>query len=139
MWQRFYAVACNTFVETIRQPIFGVILLVTAAALILNVSLASFTLATGTEDDRKLGLETLEGIRLIHERFPECGILLGLSNISFGLRPPTRAVINSVFLHEAIKRGLTVAIVHASKILPRNKAARTKARVSARIKQLQQG
>ncbi|MCH7572019.1 MAG: methionine synthase [Planctomycetes bacterium] len=81
----------------------------------------TFTIATGTEDDRKLGLETLEGIRLIHDRFPECGILLGLSNISFGLRPPTRAVINSVFLHEAIKRGLTAAIVHASKILPRNK------------------
>ena len=81
----------------------------------------TFTIATGTEDDRKLGLDTLEGIRLIHQQFPECGIILGLSNISFGLRPPVRAVLNSVFLHEAMKRGLTAAIVHISKILPRNK------------------
>ena len=83
----------------------------------------TFTIATGNEADRKLGLETLEGIRLIHEHLPKCGILLGLSNISFGLRPPARAVLNSVFLHEARERGLTAAIVHASKILPRNKIA----------------
>ena len=57
----------------------------------------TFTIATGNEGDRKLGLDTLEGIRLIHERFPECNILLGLSNISFGLRPPARVVLNSVF------------------------------------------
>ena len=81
----------------------------------------TFTIATGNEDDRRLGLETLEGIRLISERFPKCPILLGLSNISFGLRPPARAVLNSVFLHEARQRGLTSAIVHASKILPRNR------------------
>ncbi|MBT8485479.1 MAG: methionine synthase [Phycisphaerales bacterium] len=83
----------------------------------------TFTIATGSEDDRRLGAETLEGIRLIHERFPRCGILLGLSNISFGLRPPLRAVLNSVFLHEAMVRGLTSAIVHPSKILPRNRIA----------------
>ncbi len=81
----------------------------------------TFTIATGTEADRRLGLETLEGIRLISERFPKCGILLGLSNISFGLRPAARAVLNSVFLHHARERGLTAAIVHASKILPRTK------------------
>jgi len=81
----------------------------------------TFTIATGNEADRKLGLETLEGIRLIHEHFPNCNILLGLSNISFGLKPAARAVLNSVFLHEARQRGLTAAIVHASKILPRNK------------------
>jgi 5-methyltetrahydrofolate--homocysteine methyltransferase len=81
----------------------------------------TFTIATGNEDDRKLGLETLEGIRLIAERFPNCGILLGLSNISFGLKPAARAVLNSVFLEEARERGLTAAIVHASKILPRNR------------------
>lgn len=81
----------------------------------------TFTIATGVEEDRKLGLETLRGIELIARRFPNCGILLGLSNISFGLKPPARAVLNSVFLHEAIQRGLTAAIVHASKILPRNK------------------
>ncbi len=81
----------------------------------------TFTIATGNQDDRKLGLDTLEGIRLIHEHLPNCGIILGLSNISFGLKPAARAVLNSVFLHEARQRGLTAAIVHASKILPRTK------------------
>jgi 5-methyltetrahydrofolate--homocysteine methyltransferase len=81
----------------------------------------TFTIATGNDDDRKLGLETLEGIRQIAERFPNCGIILGLSNISFGLKPSARAVLNSVFLHEARERGLTAAIVHASKIMPENK------------------
>jgi len=81
----------------------------------------TFTIATGNDDDRALGLETLEGIRLIAEQFPRCGIILGLSNISFGLKASARAVLNSVFLDEARKRGLTSAIVHASKILPRNR------------------
>jgi 5-methyltetrahydrofolate--homocysteine methyltransferase len=81
----------------------------------------TFTIATGNADDRRLGLETLEGIRLIAERFPRCHILLGLSNISFGLRPAARAVLNSAFLHLARERGLTAAIVHASKILPENR------------------
>ncbi|MHC5002637.1 MAG: methionine synthase, partial [Planctomycetota bacterium] len=81
----------------------------------------TFTIATGTEDDRRLGLETLEGVRLLRERFPRCGVLLGLSNVSFGLKPAARAVLNSVFLHEARQRGLTAAIVHVSKILPRNR------------------
>jgi 5-methyltetrahydrofolate--homocysteine methyltransferase len=81
----------------------------------------TFTIATGNEDDRRLGLETLEGIRLIAERLPECGILLGLSNISFGLKPNARQVLNSVFLQEAIDRGLTAAILHPSKILPQHK------------------
>jgi 5-methyltetrahydrofolate--homocysteine methyltransferase len=83
----------------------------------------TFTIATGNDDDRRLGLETLEGIRRIAERFPNCGIVLGLSNISFGLKPSARAVLNSVFLEEARQRGLTAAIVHASKILPRTKIA----------------
>jgi 5-methyltetrahydrofolate--homocysteine methyltransferase len=81
----------------------------------------TFTIATGNDSDRKLGLETLEGIRLIAEALPECGILLGLSNISFGLKPAARQVLNSVFLHEAIQRGLTAAILHPSKILPKHK------------------
>jgi 5-methyltetrahydrofolate--homocysteine methyltransferase len=81
----------------------------------------TFTIATGVDEDRRLGLETLNGIELIARRFPDCGILLGLSNISFGLKPAARAVLNSAFLHEARQRGLTAAIVHASKILPRNK------------------
>ena len=81
----------------------------------------TFTIATGNADDRKLGLETLEGIRLISQRFPRCSIILGLSNISFGLKPAARAVLNSVFLHEARSRGLTAAIVHVSRILPESK------------------
>jgi 5-methyltetrahydrofolate--homocysteine methyltransferase len=81
----------------------------------------TFTIATGNDDDRRLGLETLEGISLISKRFPSCGIILGLSNISFGLKPAARAVLNTVFLHEVRARGLTAAIVHFSKILPQNR------------------
>ena len=85
----------------------------------------TFTIATGTDADRRLAAETLEGLDLIHQRFPHCGLLLGISNVSFGLRPAARAVLNSVFLHEALQRGLTAAIVHASKILPRNRIGDT--------------
>lgn len=78
----------------------------------------TFTIATGNEDDRKLGLWTLEGIRMIRERFPDIQIILGLSNISFGLNPAARHVLNSVFLDHAVKAGMTGAIVHVSKIKP---------------------
>ncbi|HEX5327132.1 MAG TPA: methionine synthase [Acetobacteraceae bacterium] len=78
----------------------------------------TFTIATGNEDDRKLGLWTLEGIRAIREAFPEVQIILGLSNISFGLNPAARAVLNSVFLDHAVRAGMTGAIVHVSKIRP---------------------
>ncbi len=78
----------------------------------------TFTLATGNEDDRKLGLETVEGIRLIKEAMPDCHAILGLSNVSFGLKPPARKVLNSVFLHHAKEVGLDSAIVHATGILP---------------------
>ncbi len=78
----------------------------------------TFTIATGSEDDRKLGQWTLQGIRMIRDRFPEIQIILGLSNISFGLNPAARAVLNSVFLDHAVKAGMTGAIVHVSKIRP---------------------
>jgi 5-methyltetrahydrofolate--homocysteine methyltransferase len=78
----------------------------------------TFTIATGNEDDRKLGQWTLEGIRMIRDRFPDIQIILGLSNISFGLNPAARAVLNSVFLDHAVKAGMTGAIVHVSKIRP---------------------
>ncbi|MCZ6682099.1 MAG: methionine synthase, partial [Planctomycetota bacterium] len=81
----------------------------------------TFPVTTGTEADRRLGLETLDGIERIMKELPRCGSILGLSNVSFGLDPAARAVLNSVFLSEALARGLTAAIVHASKILPRNK------------------
>jgi 5-methyltetrahydrofolate--homocysteine methyltransferase len=83
----------------------------------------TFTICTGNADDRRLGIETLEGIRLIREAMPECQILLGLSNISFGLKPVARHVLNSVFLDHAQRNGMTSAIVHISKIKPLHKIA----------------
>ncbi|MBB3898316.1 methionine synthase [Roseococcus suduntuyensis] len=84
----------------------------------LMIDPLTFTVATGNEDDRKLGVWTLDGIRMIREKFPEIQIILGLSNISFGLNPAARHVLNSVFLDHAVKAGMTGAIVHVSKIKP---------------------
>ncbi len=81
----------------------------------------TFPITTGNESDRWLAFETLDGIEMIMREFPRCGSILGVSNVSFGLKPAARAVLNSVFLHEAISRGLTAAIVHISKILPQNR------------------
>ena len=78
----------------------------------------TFTIATGNEDDRKLAMWTLEGIKAISQKFPEIQIILGLSNVSFGLNPAARHVLNSVFLDHAVKAGMTGAIVHVSKIAP---------------------
>ncbi len=81
----------------------------------------TFTICTGNEDDRKLGAETLEGIRRVKEALPGVGLLLGLSNISFGLRPAARHALNSVFLHHAQEAGLTAAILHSARIEPLHK------------------
>ena len=89
----------------------------------------TFTVATGSEDDRKLAEYTLDGIRLIRERFPEVQIILGLSNVSFGLNPAARAVLNSVFLDHAVRAGMTGAIVHVSKIRPLHLIAEEEVRV----------
>ena len=78
----------------------------------------TFTICTGNDDDRRLGLETLDAIDCISKELPECQIILGLSNISFGLKPSARHVLNSVYLQHALDRGMTGAIVHMSKILP---------------------
>jgi 5-methyltetrahydrofolate--homocysteine methyltransferase len=78
----------------------------------------TFTICTGNEDDRKLGLETLEGIRRVREELPGVGCLLGLSNISFGLKPAARHALNSVFMHHAQEAGMTAAILHAGRIEP---------------------
>ncbi|MCW2666872.1 MAG: metH [Frankiales bacterium] len=85
------------------------------------VDCLTFTLATGQEESRRDGIETIEAIKLLKQRRPNVGTTLGLSNISFGLKPAARVVLNSVFLHECQKAGLTSAIVHASKILPMNR------------------
>jgi len=78
----------------------------------------TFTLGSGDEEFRRAGIETLEAIRLIKKEFPRVKTVLGISNISFGLAPHVRHVLNSVFLHYAIEAGLDMAIVHASKIMP---------------------
>jgi 5-methyltetrahydrofolate--homocysteine methyltransferase len=78
-------------------------------------------ISTGIEEDRRNALETIEGTRLISQRLPKCHTVVGLSNVSFGLKPAARVVLNSAFLHELREAGLTGAIVHASKILPKNR------------------
>lgn len=75
-------------------------------------------ISTGQEDYRTAGMETLEGIRRIKQELPECKTVLGVSNISFGLNAYARRVLNSVFMHEAVERGLDIAIVNYSKIYP---------------------
>jgi 5-methyltetrahydrofolate--homocysteine methyltransferase len=78
----------------------------------------TFTICTGNEDDRQLGVETLNAIELIRKQMPECQVILGLSNISFGLKPAARHTLNSVFLDHALQRGLTGAILDRSRIRP---------------------
>ena len=82
------------------------------------VDTLTFTIATGQEESRRDALETIEAIRLLKQRRPQVQTTLGLSNVSFGLNPAARQVLNSVFLHECVQAGLDTAIVHASKILP---------------------
>ena len=78
-------------------------------------------ISTGIEEDRRNAAETIEGTRLISQQLPNCHTTVGLSNVSFGLKPAARVVLNSAFLHELREAGLTSAIVHASKILPQNR------------------
>src|SRR5664280_2526552 len=78
-------------------------------------------LSTGMVESRRDGIETLEAIKRIKAELPGVRTILGLSNISFGLNPAARQVLNSVFLHECAQAGLDAAIVHASKILPLNR------------------
>jgi 5-methyltetrahydrofolate--homocysteine methyltransferase len=85
------------------------------------VDALTFPIATGQEETRRDGLETIEAIRQIKKLHPAVQTTLGLSNVSFGLNPAARVVLNSVFLHECTKAGLDSAIVHAAKILPMTK------------------
>ena len=75
-------------------------------------------ISTGIEEDRKNADETIKSIRQIKAEMPETNIILGVSNISFGLSPAARVVLNSVFLHDCVEAGMNSAIVNASKILP---------------------
>ncbi|HEV2903805.1 MAG TPA: dihydropteroate synthase, partial [Pyrinomonadaceae bacterium] len=78
-------------------------------------------ISTGIEEDRRNAVETIEGIRRIKAELPGVFTILGVSNVSFGLNPASRIVLNSVFLHEAVEAGLDSAIVNASKIEPLNR------------------
>jgi 5-methyltetrahydrofolate--homocysteine methyltransferase len=85
------------------------------------VDCLTFPISTGQEETRRDGIETIEAIRQITQLYPGINFTLGISNVSFGLNPASRQVLNSVFLHECQQAGLTSAIVHASKILPMNR------------------
>ena len=86
----------------------------------ITVDTLTFPIATGQDETRRDGIETIEAIRRLHEAFPGVQSTLGISNISFGLNPAARHVLNSVFLHECVNVGLTSAIVHAARIMPLN-------------------
>lgn len=81
----------------------------------------TFTLGSGDEEFREAGRHTIEAIAKIKELYPRVNSILGISNISFGLKPAARVVLNSAFLSYAREAGLTSAIVHFSKILPENR------------------
>lgn len=78
----------------------------------------TFPIATGQEETRRDAIETIEAIREVNLRYPGIHTTLGVSNVSFGLNPVSRAVLNSVFLHEASEAGLDTAIIDAAKIMP---------------------
>ena len=78
----------------------------------------TFPIATGQEETRKDGIETINAIRQLKAEFPDVQTTLGVSNVSFGLNAAARVVLNSVFLHECVQAGLDSAIVHPSKITP---------------------
>lgn len=82
------------------------------------VDCLTFPIATGQEETRRDGIETIEAIRELKRRYPGVRTTLGVSNVSFGLNPAARIVLNSVFLHECVQAGLDSAIVHSAKILP---------------------
>ena len=85
------------------------------------IDMLTFPIATGQEETRRDGIETLSAIAELKKKFPDVQTTLGVSNISFGLNPAARIVLNSVFLAEAVKNGLDSAIVHPSKIMPMHK------------------
>jgi 5-methyltetrahydrofolate--homocysteine methyltransferase len=85
------------------------------------VDTLTFPIATGQEETRRDAIETIEAIAELKRRFPEVQTTLGVSNVSFGLKPAARAVLNSVFLAECVRAGLDSAIVHASRIMPVNR------------------
>ncbi|WP_424948624.1 methionine synthase [Dermatophilus congolensis] len=94
------------------------------------VDCLTFPIATGQEETRRDGIETLEAIRRINELYPGISSTLGVSNVSFGLKPAARIVLNSVFLDEAVKNGLTCAIVNSAKIIPTSRIPEEQVKVA---------
>jgi 5-methyltetrahydrofolate--homocysteine methyltransferase len=90
-------------------------------------------ISTGIEEDRRNALETIEGIKRIKSELPGAYTLLGVSNVSFGLSPASRVVLNSVFLHDAVEAGLDAAIVNASKIEPLNRIGEKETQVAREL------
>jgi 5-methyltetrahydrofolate--homocysteine methyltransferase len=90
-------------------------------------------ISTGIEEDRRNALETLAAISQIKSELPGAFTILGVSNISFGLSPASRVVLNSVFLHEAVEAGLDAAIVNASKIEPLNRIGEQELKVAREL------
>ena len=84
----------------------------------IMIDALTFPIATGQEETRRDGLETINAIRSLTSEYPDVQTTLGVSNVSFGLNPASRVVLNSVFLHECVQAGLSSAIVHPSKIMP---------------------
>src|SRR5579859_1035726 len=82
------------------------------------VDCLTFPIATGQEETRRDAIATIEAIREVKRRYPDVQTTLGVSNVSFGLNPAARAVLNSVFLDECVRAGLDSAIVHAARIMP---------------------
>ena len=82
------------------------------------VDALTFPVATGQEETRRDGIETIEAIRQITTKYPGINTTLGVSNVSFGLNPAARMALNSVFLHEAVQAGLSSGIIDAAKIVP---------------------
>src|SRR6185312_17168845 len=81
----------------------------------------TFPVTTGQEELQTAAIETLDAIKRIKAELPGVYTILGVSNVSFGLKPAARHVLNSVFLHECVEAGLDAAIVHAAKITPLNR------------------
>src|SRR5205807_1637973 len=78
----------------------------------------TFTLTTGEQEWRPSAIETIAGIRRIKAEIPHVKTSLGVSNVSFGVSPPARAVLNSVFLHHCVDAGLDLAMVNPNHITP---------------------
>ena len=94
------------------------------------VDCLTFPIATGQEETRRDGIETIDAIRELKRRYPGVRTTLGVSNVSFGLSPAARMVLNSVFLHECVAAGLDSAIVHSAKIIPMDRIPDEQLRVA---------